>query len=61
MTTASVFYTLKCILYSRKDQLLCPDVQAQAEKKCNELKLFLRTLSAKNKTGEFGSKTQKRT
>jgi len=40
-----------------KDQLY-PDVQAQAGNDYNELKLFLRTLSAKNKEGDFGSKKQ---
>jgi len=37
-----------------KDQL-CPDVQAGNI--YNELKLLLRTLSAKNKAGVFGSET----
>jgi len=38
-----------------KDQWLCPDVQAGDD--YDELQIFLRTLSAKNKGGDCGSKT----
>jgi len=46
-------------VHEDKDQLLYADVQAQAGNDDTELKLFLQTLSVKNKAGYFGSKMQK--